>query len=137
MLYLAAVLDFRRVAVTAIVSLSEQEVDRCPSWLNAVTRRKSHVEEVFCRRAVRTSHASAGAPRVGPRHEQGAVGRGSAVTYSRDRTAGDGPQAVPGELVCRCACLRGYFTRRNPTVPSGSDTYTRVAIAAFISSSVS
>ena len=61
MLYLAALLGFRRVAITAIVSLSEQEADRCPSWLNAVTRRKSHVEEVFYRRAVRTSHASAGA----------------------------------------------------------------------------
>ena len=60
----------------------------------------------------------------------GAVGHGSAATDPRAQTVGDGPQAVPGELVCRCACPRGYFTRQNPTVPSGSATYTRVAIAA-------
>ena len=34
-------------------------------------------------------------------------------------------------------CPRGYLTSLNPTVPSGSATYTRVAIAAFICSSVS
>ncbi|MBR3313907.1 MAG: hypothetical protein IKG18_07185 [Atopobiaceae bacterium] len=62
---------------------------------------------------------------------------GSAATDPGPQTAGDGPQAVPGELVCRCACPRGYFTRRNSTVPFGSATYTRVAIAAFICSSVS
>ena len=38
------------------------------------------------------------------------------------QTAGDGPQAVPGELVCLCARACGYFTRRKPTMPSGSAT---------------
>ena len=79
--------------------------------------RDRHVIEFICRRAVRTSHASAGSSRVGPRHGQGCRGArvGPAMRAAGGMQVSRGrPGAWPSSVSSRfrsTAPLRGSVPR--------------------------
>ena len=119
---------------------------RCTCELTVAERhreRDRHAAEFICRRAVRTSHASAGSSRVGPRHGQGRRGArvGPAMRAAGGMRVNRGrPGAWPSSVSSRFrstapltrVCFAGGAQPRPPsTLPACAGTQGAVGACVF------